>query len=103
MLPITGVRLLSSVEVTTDITEAESLAWERENVDIYSCSWGPSDNGDVVAGPGTATFMTLRDGAMEVSSAGSCVCTRVRLHLPPLIPLTLYKLSTNDGILIHFF
>tara|TARA_B100000674_G_scaffold280556_1_gene231918 strand:- start:4824 stop:8285 length:3462 start_codon:yes stop_codon:yes gene_type:complete len=37
---------------TTDVRESNSLSHERQNIDIYSNSWGPSDNGRTVEAPG---------------------------------------------------
>jgi len=48
---IGGVRMLDG-EVN-DAIEAESLSLNPNHVDIYSASWGPDDNGQVVDGPGT--------------------------------------------------
>jgi len=48
---IGGVRMLDG-EVN-DAIEAESLSHAPNEVDIYSASWGPDDNGQVVDGPGT--------------------------------------------------
>lgn len=47
---IGGVRMLDG-EVN-DAVEAESLSLNPDHVDIYSASWGPDDNGQVVDGPG---------------------------------------------------
>ena len=35
-------------------------------VDIYSCSWGPDDNGFEVAEAGVMTEEVLRQGALKV-------------------------------------
>ena len=37
---------------TTDVRESNSLSHERQDIDIYSNSWGPSDNGKTVEAPG---------------------------------------------------
>lgn len=47
---------------------ATALSYKREITDIYSNSWGPSDSGSFVGGPGTLTERVLRDGALEVSN-----------------------------------
>jgi len=47
---IGGVRMLDG-EVN-DAIEAESLSLNPAHIDIYSASWGPDDNGQVVDGPG---------------------------------------------------
>ena len=37
---------------TTDVREGNTLSHENQNIDIYSNSWGPSDNGRTVEAPG---------------------------------------------------
>ena len=37
-------------------------------IDIYSNSWGPSDNGNIVDGPGRLTQMALAQAARQVSN-----------------------------------
>ena len=36
-------------------------------VDVYSASWGPSDNGKTVEGPGKMAHMALERGIKEVN------------------------------------
>ena len=50
----------------TDIIEAGALGYRNNHTDVYSNSWGPSDSGFVVSGPGSFTKMTLRNGALKV-------------------------------------
>lgn len=47
--------------------EAMALGHLPQEIDIYSNSWGPSDNGILVDGPGTLTRATLEAGAKMVS------------------------------------
>lgn len=47
---VAGVRILSGP--ITDIDEAAALNYGFQNVSIYSCSWGPPDNGRSMEGPG---------------------------------------------------
>ncbi|KAF7322424.1 PHOMO B domain-containing protein [Mycena chlorophos] len=47
---VAAVRILSGA--ITDADEAASLNYGYQNVSIYSCSWGPPDNGMVMDGPG---------------------------------------------------
>ena len=61
---IPGLRLI--VGPTTDAQEAGSLSHNRENIDIYSNSWGPFDDGEVVGGPRPMTVQALREGSTEV-------------------------------------
>ncbi|KIY50809.1 hypothetical protein FISHEDRAFT_64425 [Fistulina hepatica ATCC 64428] len=46
---VAGVRILSGP--ITDVDEAASLNYGYQNVSIYSCSWGPPDNGQSMEGP----------------------------------------------------
>jgi len=56
---LAGIRLLGG-SVIYDSTEARAL------VDVYSNSWGPSDEGMVVEGPGPLTAYVLRHGVTHV-------------------------------------
>ena len=51
----------------SDLVEASALGYHDNHIDVYSNSWGPSDSGFVVSGPGKLAKMTLRNGALEVS------------------------------------
>ncbi|KAJ7632928.1 peptidase S8/S53 domain-containing protein [Roridomyces roridus] len=46
---VAGVRILSGA--ISDVDEAASLNYGFQNVSIYSCSWGPPDNGKSMEGP----------------------------------------------------
>lgn len=47
---VAGVRILSGP--ISDVDEAAALNYGFHNVSIYSCSWGPPDNGQSMEGPG---------------------------------------------------
>ncbi|KAF7295494.1 PHOMO B domain-containing protein [Mycena indigotica] len=47
---VAGVRILSGP--ISDVDEAASLNYGMKNVSIYSCSWGPPDNGKSMEAPG---------------------------------------------------
>ncbi|MBE7182339.1 MAG: S8 family serine peptidase, partial [Terriglobus roseus] len=47
---IAGIRILSGP--ITDIDEADAVMYHYQQNDIYSCSWGPPDNGQVMDAPG---------------------------------------------------
>ncbi|GLB34764.1 putative kex protein [Lyophyllum shimeji] len=47
---VAGVRILSGP--ISDVDEAAALNYGFQNVSIYSCSWGPPDNGQAMEGPG---------------------------------------------------
>ena len=49
----------------TDSVEACSLVFNRDHIHIYSASWGPDDNGQVVDGPGPLARQAFREGALK--------------------------------------
>lgn len=57
---VSGILILGSF--VTDIDEAESLNHDFHNNMIYSCSWGPNDNGKVVDGPPALVYKALVNG-----------------------------------------
>lgn len=52
-----GIRLLDGV--VTDALEALSVGHNCSHVSIYSASWGPTDNGQTLDGPGKLTRAAL--------------------------------------------
>eukprot|EP00026_Physarum_polycephalum_P003199 Phypoly_transcript_03209.p1 GENE.Phypoly_transcript_03209~~Phypoly_transcript_03209.p1 ORF type:complete len:774 (+),score=97.01 Phypoly_transcript_03209:164-2485(+) len=46
-----GIRLIS--KPVGDVTDANAMTYHNQNNDIYSSSWGPTDDGNVVEGPGS--------------------------------------------------
>ena len=52
---------------TTDVQEAKALNYKFNDIDIYSNSWGPLDNGFAVEGPQYLTKIALKNGAQKVS------------------------------------
>ncbi|MBN3319532.1 NECA endoprotease, partial [Atractosteus spatula] len=65
---IGGIRLLDGA--VTDSMEATSLTYNNDFIDIYSCCWGPRDNGKEMAGPGKLTEKALRIGAQKAGRKG---------------------------------
>lgn len=57
---IGGVRMLDGF--VTDSVEAASLGLNPQHIDIYSASWGPDDNGQVVDGPGPLATEAFLNG-----------------------------------------
>ena len=51
----------------TDLIEANSMGHKPDMVDIYSASWGPTDDGKTVDGPRNATMYAIVKGVNEVS------------------------------------
>ena len=60
-----GLALLGA---NSDMNEERSLTYENNITDIYSNSWGPSDGGSIVDGPGRLTKLALQNGVREVCS-----------------------------------
>ena len=58
---IGGIRLLDGP--VTDLKESLSLSYNSENVDIYSSSWGPDDDGQTLDGPRELAQAVLKKGA----------------------------------------
>ena len=50
----------------TDVVESSSLHLNPQHIDIYSSSWGPSDNGQTVDGPGRLAKKAFYDGVRLV-------------------------------------
>ena len=62
----TDVTILGGV--FTDDTEARGFTETQGRVDIYSCSYGPGDNGYTLGIMGYLAKEAIRRGAMNVSS-----------------------------------
>lgn len=66
---LSGIRLIAAP--TTDLQEANALTFQNDNQnqkgtnDIYSNSWGPSDNGRTLAGPGPLMAAALESTATK--------------------------------------
>ena len=52
----------------TDLIEANSMGHEPNLIDIYSASWGPTDDGKTVDGPRNATMRAIVKGVNEVKA-----------------------------------
>ncbi len=48
---LAGLRLIAAP--FSDLTESEASSHQMHNIDIYSNSWGPQDDGKTLAGPGS--------------------------------------------------
>ncbi|KAG4304914.1 hypothetical protein PORY_001589 [Pneumocystis oryctolagi] len=57
---VSGIRILSGP--ITDLDEAESLNYDFHTNQIYSCSWGPDDDGKTVDGPSSLVLRALVNG-----------------------------------------
>lgn len=58
---IAGLRLIGGA--VTDVTEATALSYKRDEIDIYSNSWGPIDDGRRFSGGGRLTRLAIESGA----------------------------------------
>lgn len=54
----------------TDIIEASSISHMPQVIDIYSASWGPTDDGKTVDGPRELTLQAMADGVNKVAGGG---------------------------------
>ena len=51
-----------------DVQEAKALNYKLNQVDIYSASWGPPDDGKHIGGPGKLALQALIRGVTLVHS-----------------------------------
>uniref|UniRef100_A0A4W5JQD3 Neuroendocrine convertase 2 n=2 Tax=Salmoninae TaxID=504568 RepID=A0A4W5JQD3_9TELE len=58
---VAGIRMLDQ-PFMTDIIEASSISHMPQIIDIYSASWGPTDDGKTVDGPRELTLQAMADG-----------------------------------------
>lgn len=61
---VAGIRMLDQPYMT-DLIEANSMGHEPNKIDIYSASWGPTDDGKTVDGPRHATMKAIVRGINE--------------------------------------
>ncbi|ESN91678.1 hypothetical protein HELRODRAFT_96355 [Helobdella robusta] len=61
---VAGLRMLDQPYMT-DLIEANSMGHMPQNIDIYSASWGPTDDGRTVDGPRNATMRAIVKGVNE--------------------------------------
>ena len=59
-----GMRVLDGP--VTDAMEAEALTFNNQYIDVYSCCWGPPDDGDNFRKPHPLTTEALETGVTEV-------------------------------------
>ena len=57
----------------TDLIEANSMGHKPDVIDIYSASWGPTDDGRTVDGPRNATMRAIVKGVNEVCLGLFCL------------------------------
>jgi len=54
---IAGIRLTS--KPVSDAEEAIALSYQRQSIDVYTYTWGPEDNGQILDKPGPLTLQAL--------------------------------------------
>ena len=62
---LSGIRMLDGK--ATDTLEGSSLSYRSSYIDIYSCCWGPKDDGKRFGKPGHLASAALKFGAIRVS------------------------------------
>lgn len=72
-----GIRMLDQPYMT-DLIEANSMGHEPNLIDIYSASWGPTDDGRTVDGPRNATMRAIVRGVNEVGLASLTIAVHWR-------------------------
>lgn len=65
-----GIRI--NLNSSSDVIESSALGHQNHYIDIYSNSWGPSDSGYTVDGPGEFLTNTLENGVTRVSLQSVC-------------------------------
>ena len=61
---IGGIRMFN--ENAIDSREAISFEHGKDHIDIYSSSWGPSDTGTIVDGPGQFCSEQIKQGNLSI-------------------------------------
>lgn len=78
-----GIRMLDQ-PFMTDIIEASSISHMPQVIDIYSASWGPTDDGKTVDGPRELTLQAMADGVNKVAGGGVAGSGRGSCYVPLL-------------------
>ena len=91
-----GIRFLDGD--VTDTIEADALTYNNQHVDIYSCCWGPSDNGGTMREPGKMMGGALEKGAREVMGTSQHRQRDEKGRVTPLVVTRTVSRSTGHGI-----
>ena len=94
LLHSSGILLLTGMQV--DMSEAKAFLHENNKIDISSNSWGPSDDGNVVDGPGFIATKSLKQGAQEVRVIELAPACIFLVH-----NISVYSCIFNSFIVIH--
>lgn len=60
---LTAERVVPEDGIVNDVTEAEALLHQSDQISIYTSSWGPGDDGSSIDGPGELASAALKTGA----------------------------------------
>ncbi len=71
LVTLAGSRLLAAS--FTEQQEADALSFQMQAIDIYNNSWGPSDGGFTLAGPGLLSSAAIRDGVTLGRGGLGCI------------------------------
>ena len=84
----TGIRIFGDDD-PTDSMEALAFQYQRQYIDIYSCSWGPADSGWTMEGPEQLARDQLEKGTQIVSlcEVKNVVSERCCIGSPKLSPV----------------
>ena len=83
---VSGLRILDGT--VTDLLEGRSFIYKAHINWIYSCSWGPEDNGMSVEGPGYIAKVSKKKGIIIIimdvifeDSYKNCSQRKIMCHL----------------------
>lgn len=93
---VAGIRMLDQPYMT-DLIEANSMGHEPDLIDIYSASWGPTDDGKTVDGPRNATMRAIVRGVNEVCISVTSLLARI------LLPSSFYSREGIHSRNVYFF
>ncbi|KAH3743609.1 S8 family serine peptidase [Pelomyxa schiedti] len=68
---LAGLRLIYGT--VTDSMEASALSYKPQDISVYSSSWGPTDSGQSLEGPGTLTQLAMADTITNGRSGLGCI------------------------------
>lgn len=76
----------------TDIIEASSISHMPQVIDIYSASWGPTDDGKTVDGPRELTLQAMADGVNKVYAVflEICICKSSEIFMFYIVYQNIY-------------
>ena len=75
--------------IVTDSLEAKALSFNIDHIDIFSASWGPSDDGTTLERPGRLASAAFEKGIREVNGF-TCYCRTVLLFSDNWLNLSSY-------------